>query len=76
MNQQLPRQSTSWRGKGEHRRQMTNPKRRANLKKKHLLEFGRSYGVPRFVLGSSLVFGAEHIYKVQGEGILIKSTLG
>ena len=27
---------------------------------------------PRFVFGSSLVFDTEHIYKVQGDGILIK----
>ena len=29
------------------------------------------FGVLWFFLGSSLVFGTEHIYKVQGKGILI-----
>ena len=35
---------------------------------------GRSLGVPWFILGSSLVFNPRGIGKVQGKGILNKST--
>ena len=45
-----------------------------NLNKSTFLVVGRSLGVPRFVFGSSLVFYTRLKGKVQGNGILRKST--
>ena len=44
------------------------------FRQKYFFEFQGSLVRPRFVYGSSLVFDTEHIYKVQGKGILTKST--
>ena len=41
-----------------------------NINKKHFLMIGSSFGVPWFVLGSSLVFCREGIREVQRMGIL------
>ena len=43
-----------------------------NINKKHFLMIGSSFGVPWFVLGSSLVFYREGIREVQRKGILRK----
>ena len=45
-----------------------------NINKKHFLMIGSSFGVPWFVFGSSLVFYTRLKGKVQGKGILRKST--
>ena len=41
-----------------------------NINKKHFLMIGSSFGVPWFVLGSSLVFYREGIREVQRKRIL------
>ena len=43
-----------------------------NINKQHFLLAGSSFGVPWFVLGSSLVFYREGIREVQRKGILRK----
>lgn len=43
-----------------------------NINKQHLLRVGSSFGVPWFVLGSSLVFYREGIREVQRKRILRK----
>ena len=43
-----------------------------NINRKHFLMIGSSFGVPWFVLGSSLVFYREGIREVQRKGILRK----
>ena len=53
-----------WGGHGQRSEEVVN------INKKHFLMIGSSFGVPWFVLGSSLVFYREGIREVQRKRIL------